>query len=114
METIYKGSDEVIQITITNGTDPIDLGAVDDIFVFAYQTKEDIIQSWTLGDGDVIITDAANGICKVNLDRDNTKNLPEKRLYIEVDLQLVNTDFEDGVMIEKDIKPLCDLLNSVS
>lgn len=114
LPTIYKGSDEVIQITITDGTNPIDLSTADDIFVYAYQTKEDIIQSWSLGEGDVTITNASNGICKVNLDRDNTMKIPEKRIYIEVDLQLVNASFEDGFSLEKDIKPLCDLLNSVS
>ena len=115
LPVIYKGSDEVIVITVTtNGTTPIDLATADDIFVFAYQTKEDIIQSWSLGEGDVTITDASNGVCTVNLDRDNTLKIPEKRIYIEVDLQLVNADFEGGISIEKDIEPLCDLLNSVS
>jgi len=111
---ILKGSDEVIQITITDGTDPIDLATADDITVSVYQRADVIIQQWKLSDSEVIITDASNGICTVNLDRDNTENLESKRLYIQVDLQLVNAGFEDGVMIEKDIKPLCDLLNSVS
>lgn len=116
METMYKGSDEVVVITVTSdGTTPIDLATADDIFVYAYQTKEDIIQSWSLGEGDVVITDASNGVCKVYLDRDNTSQLPEKRIYIEVDLKLVNANFEDGFSLEKqsDI-PLCDLKNSVS
>jgi len=112
--TKYKGSDEVIQITITDGTDPIDLSTVEDITVSAYQTKEDIIQSWKLSETTVVITNASLGICKVNLDRDNTMNLPERRIYVEVDLTSVNAGFEDGVSIQKDIKPLCDLLNSVT
>lgn len=111
---IYKGSDEVIQITITDGTDPIDLATVEDVSVYCYQTKENIIQSWKLSDGGVTITNASLGICKVNLDRDNTLKLPSKRIYIEVDLTLVNADFEDGISIEKDIEALCDLENSVS
>jgi len=112
---MYKGSDEVIEITVTSdGTTAIDLATADDIIVTCYQTKEEIIQQWTLGDGDVIITDASAGECKVYLDRDNTINLPEKRIYIQVDLQLVNANFESGVSIEKDIEPLCDLYNSVT
>lgn len=111
---MYKGSDEVIQITVTDGTDAIDLNTVEDITVSAYQTKEDIIQQWKLSDGDVTITNASAGICKVNLDRNNSATLPEKRIFIEVALTLVNTDFEDDISIEKDVKPLCDLKNSVT
>lgn len=112
---MYKGSDEVIAITVTsNGTDPIDLNTAEDITVSAYQTKEDIIQSWKLSEGEVIITDAVNGKCKVNLDRNNSATLPEKRIFIEVALTLVNADFENGISIEKDIQPLCDLKNSVT
>lgn len=110
---IYKGSDEVIVITVTDGTDPIDLATADDITVSVYQRSDVIIQQWKLSDSEVTITDASNGICQVNLDRDNTADLESKRLYIEVALQLVNADFESGVMIEKDSNvPLCDLANS--
>lgn len=112
---MYKGSDEVIVITVTSdGTSPIDLNTVEDITVSAFQNKEDIVQQWKLSDGDVTITDASNGVCKVNLDRKNSATLPEKRIYIEVDLTLVNSDFEDDISIEKDTKPLCDLKNSVT
>lgn len=111
---IYKGSDEVIEITVTNGSIAIDLNTVEDIIVSAYQTKDVVLQQWRLSDSDVEITDASAGKCKVNLDRDNTQNLPEKRIYIEVDLKLINADFEDGFSIEKDIQPLCDLKNSVT
>ena len=111
---IYKGSDEVIQITVTDGTDPIDLATVEDITVSVFQRKEDIIQQWKLSLSEVTITDASNGICKVNMDRDTTETLSEGRLYIEVDLTLVNSDFEDEISIEKDIKVLCELKNSVT
>lgn len=115
LPVMYKGSDEVIQITVTtDGTTPIDLNTVEDITVSAYQTQADVIQSWKLSEGGVVITDAANGKCKVNLDRNNSSTLPEKRIFIEVALTLVNTDFEGDISIEKDIKPLCDLKNSVT
>ena len=114
LATIYKGSDEIIEITVTtDGTTPIDLNTVNDILIVAYQTKEDIIQSWQLSDSTVIITDASNGVCKVYLDRDNTINLPEKRLNLQGSLKLVDSDFEDSFSIEIDIVPLCNLLNSV-
>lgn len=111
---ICKGSDEIIQITVTDGTNAIDLNEAEDITVSVYQTADVIIQQWLLSENEVTLVDAENGICSVALDRDNTNGLPTKRLYVQVDLKLVNAAFEDGYAIEKDIKPLCDLQNSVT
>ena len=115
---LYKGSDEVIQLTITDEvTDlPVDLALCDDIIVSAYQTKENIIQQWLLSESEVTITDASNGICQVNLDRDNTAKIPSKRVYGEVVLQYVDADFEDGVRLVKNIPTLVlfDLKDSVT
>jgi len=100
MENIYKNSDEVIQVIITDGTDPINPNDTSDIIISVYQQLEVIIQQWKLSDGTVSIFDAANGKVRVNLDRANTANLPEKRLYIEVAVEFANVDFEGGIQVE--------------
>lgn len=115
LPVIYKGSDERIRITLTDADgvalNPDDL---EDIIVSVYQKKETPIQQWKLSDGDVKVDDADDGIVSVYLDRDNTKDIPEMRLFLEVIAELENTEFEDDTqrMIVSDIA-LADLKNSV-
>lgn len=116
LPVIYKGSDEVIQLTITDADGaPVVPSTVEDIIISVYQTKENVIQKWLLSEGTVDIFDDADGIVRVNLDRDNTEKIPQKRIYLEVAVETTNADFEDGVarQIQSDI-PLCDLKNSVT
>ena len=112
---IYKGSDEVINITITDADAlPIPISDLDECIVSVYQTKEDIIQQWTLSSGSLITVDDAAGIVQANLDRDNTTEIPLKRLYMEVVAEIADTNFEANTqrMIVSDIV-LADLKNSV-
>jgi len=114
-EIIYKGSDEVINITITDANGAaIPISNTEEIIVSVYQTKEDIIQQWLLSDGSLITVSDANGIVQANLDRDNTAEIPLRRLFMEVVVEITDTDFEANAqrMIVSDIV-LADLKNSV-
>ena len=115
---LYKGSDSVIQFTVTDVVTelPIDLADCDDITVSAFQKSDSIIQQWKLSDSEVTITDASNGICQVNLDRDNTADLPTARVFGEVILNYVNADFEGGIMQIKNtpVLILFDLIDSAT
>lgn len=114
MKEIYKGADEVINVTITDGTNPIVISDCEDVIVSVYQTKSDIIQQWKISDGSLKTVNDAGGIAQANLDRNNTADLPERRLYLEVVVEIANTDFEAGIqrMIQSDIA-ISDLKNSV-
>lgn len=112
---IYRGADEVINITLKDSAgDPIVISSLDDVIVSIYQTKETIIQQFKVSDSSLIITNDNAGIVTANLDRDNTANIPLRRLFIEVVAEISNSDFESGSqrMIISDIV-LADLKNSV-
>ncbi|CAB4218451.1 hypothetical protein UFOVP1605_27 [uncultured Caudovirales phage] len=112
---IYKGADEVINITITDSAGaPITISTLSDVIVSIYQTREQIIQQWSIGNSDLVVVNDAGGIVQANLDRDNTTEIPLKRLYLEVVAELSNSEFESNTqrMIVSDID-LADLKNSV-
>jgi len=114
-EIIYKGSDEVINITITDADGvAIPISDTEEIIVSVYQTKEDIIQQWKKSDSSLVTVSDVNGIVQANLDRDNTAEIPLRRLYMEVVVEITDTDFETNIqrMIVSDIV-LADLKNSV-
>lgn len=113
---IYKGSDSNIVVTVKDYTgEALTISDLIDVVVSAYQTKSEIIQQWKVSDSSLVIVTDNEGIVQANLDRDNTENLPCKRLYLEVKIIASNTDFESGeqVSIISDIV-LADLKNSVS
>jgi len=112
---IYKGADEVINITITDADgNAIPISDLEEIIVSIYQVKETVIQQWLLSDNSLVVVDDAGGIVQANFDRDNSDTIPLKRLYLEVVAELANTDFESNTqrMIVSDIV-LADLKNSV-
>lgn len=113
---IYKGSDENINVTVKKiDGSALTISDLVDVVVSAYQTKSEIIQQWKVSDGSLITVADDEGIVQANLDRDNTENMPCKRLYLEVKVISTNSDFESGeqVAIVSDIV-LADLKNSVS
>lgn len=115
-DIVFIGSDEIIEVTIKDSDNsPINIGSLQDIIISCYQTKEDIIQQWILSDSQVTVVNESAGIVSVNLDRDNTKKLRLKRLYLEIAVKIANASFEDGYSLQKvsDIA-LADLKNSVS
>lgn len=112
---IYKGSDEVINITITDADGvAIPISDLTECIVSVYQTKEDIIQQWLLSENSLLIVNDSAGIVRANLDRDNTIEIPLRRLYMEVVAEITDTNFETNTqrMIVSDIV-LADLKNSV-
>jgi hypothetical protein len=112
---IYKGSDEVINITITDADGlAIPISDLTECIVSVYQTREDIIQQWLLSDTSLIVVNSASGIVQANLDRDNTTEIPLRRLFMEVVAEITDTNFETNTqrMIVSDIV-LADLKNSV-
>lgn len=116
VEILFQGSDEVIEVTILDGDgNAINPNSTSDIIISCYQNKEVIIQQWKKSASQVDIVDAVNGVVSVNLDRQNTLNLPLKRIYVEVAIQITNADFQSGYSLEKqsDIV-LCDLKNSAT
>lgn len=113
---LTRNSDEIIEVELLDFEDnPINPTSCQDIIVSVYQLKDDVLQQWQKTLGEVSVYDAANGLIHVKLDRLNTKNIPLKRLFVEVALYFSDADFEGGVQIQRqsDI-PLADLINSVA
>lgn len=113
--TIYKGADEVINVTITDGDGvAIPISSLSEVIVSVYQNKETVLQQWKKSDGSLVTVSSSGGIVQANLDRNNTNAIPLKRLFLEVVAELANTDFASNKqrMIVSDIV-LADLKNSV-
>ena len=95
---IFTGSDQIVIVTLKdNSGNIIPPSTTSDIIITAYQTKENIVQQWKASDGKVTTVNDSQGTVAVNLDRDNTINLPPKRLFLEVIIELSNPDFEGGI-----------------
>ena len=112
---IYKGSDEVINVTITDADGvAIPISDLSEVVVSVYQTKEEIIQQWLLSEGSLLVVNDSAGIVQANLELDNTIEIPLKRLFMEVVVEISDTNFETNTqrMIVSDIV-LADLKNSV-
>lgn len=108
---ISSNSDNVIELTLTdeNG-DPINPTGLQGIEVAVYQKREVVLQKWD----SVTTTDGANGKCEVYLDKANLKGISGKRLFLEVAIEVTNSNFADNVqrMVATDI-PLADVALSV-
>jgi len=112
---IFTGSDEIITVTLNDGSGVIiPPSTLTDVIISCYQTKGEIIQQWLMSDGDVIVVSDPAGTVKVYLDRDNTINLPEKRLYLEVIVELANANFESGTQRTGNTGGGVDLVNTVT
>lgn len=112
---IYKGADEVINITLTDADgNPLVVSSLSEVVVSIYQVKETVIQQWKKSDNTLITVSSSGGIVQANFDRDNSDTVPLKRLYLEVVAQIADANFEGGFqrMIASDIV-LADLKNSV-
>lgn len=96
MKNIPQGSDHTLNFAIkdTNGA-AIDLGNAEEITVYVYQKRETTLQDFNTANG-VDITDAANGLFSVYLDRSSLDNVPEAKLYAEVVIDITNANFESG------------------
>ena len=94
---IYKGGDNEINITVMYSGSPVTISDIMDIVVTAYQTKSEIVQQWKISDNSIEVVDDSAGEVRMYLDRDNTINIPPKRLYMDIVFEFNNNNFEDGI-----------------
>lgn len=112
---IYKGGDEVLNITLTDSTGAaINPNDCEDITVDIYQKKEFVVQQFKLSNATIIIQNEDTGQIRVMLDAESTSKLDAGRVYMQVILEINNVQFDKIQKFVKADIPICDLKESVS
>ena len=95
---LIQGSDYTIALTLTDSNgDAVDIATLEQLNVFVYQKRTNIVQEWSLADSSITIVDASNGKVSVALDRSNTYDTKTSRLFAEVAFATEDTNFEDDL-----------------
>lgn len=112
---IYKGGDKEINIALKYGGSSVPISDILDITVSVYQTKSEIIQQWKVSNGSIEVVDDAGGLIRMYLDRDNTINIPAKRIYMNIVFEFTNSSLESSIqkVVQSDIV-LADLKYSIN
>lgn len=94
---IVVPSDFDITLTVLNadGT-AFDLDTADDIVVAIYQRNDRPVQKFYFSKDTVIKVTPASGIMKVQVNRENSKQLSTGKLYAEINLITTDADMEGG------------------
>ena len=105
---MIRGATYEIEVTITNEDTglALDLTSASGILVGLYGEGKKIFGKWSLvakaGFGDVIITDAINGIISVFLEATDSMKALEKMAKLEVVVALPNPDFIGSLQVSID------------
>lgn len=112
---IYKGGDNEINVAVKYGGVAVTITDILDITISVYQTKSEIVQQWKVSNGSIEIVDDAGGLIRMYLDRDNTINIPAKRLYMDIVFEFTNSNLESSIqkVVQSDIV-LADLKYSLN
>ena len=108
---MVRGATYEIEIAITDDTGvAIDLTSVNGILVGAYNDNKRVFAQWSLvpktGFGDVVVTDAINGLISVALQSDESVKSLEKDCKLEIVVSFTNALFDNDlqISIDTDIK----------
>jgi len=113
--TIVQGADATMDIGIkdTSGN-PIVISTLENVTVFLYQRRENILGEYSLVDNTVDIKDDVNGIVSIYVQRDSLTDVPVGDLYVEIWVDVPNANFYGGFKRNKfsDVK-IAKLINTV-
>lgn len=107
-----RSSSRTVEFTITDSDTglAIDLSTVVRLLIFIYQDGKKIIDKFaypnTTGYTEINVTNAAAGICEVYLNKSDTRDALNKKLFAEVNLDINDSNFEDNTatLIESDLE----------
>jgi hypothetical protein len=114
-DTLIEGTDAYVIIDVLDRETelPIDVSVITEARFAIYQQKENILQLNTLSGGQIeIMGNPADGKLRTYIDRNSTLGLPFNRLFGELQIEVIDSNFASGKAVRSDVAVLADLVNS--
>lgn len=97
---MIQNSDIKVRLTLTDGTNPYTISALNAYEVYAYHVYNGVktlfatYKNTNTGIYGIVVNDSANGKIDIVLNREKTRTLAEGKIYLEVRVQLsVGSEF---------------------